>query len=468
MSFVFYDTETTGTDTSFDQILQFAAIRTDTDLNEIERFDIRCRLMPHIVPSPGAMRVTGVSVAQLLDPQLPSHYEMMRAIHTKLASWSPAIFIGHNSMSFDEHLLRQALYQTLHPVYLTNTNGNCRSDSLRMVQAVSYFAPNTLSVPIDDRGRPSFKLDRLAPANGFADHDAHDAMGDVLAMIHVCRLIMERADGHWSSFLRFAQKAAVDAFLQGEEFVTLADFYYGKPYSWFVAPLGLNPENGAELLAFDLANDPSELSCLDDAALSARLARSPKPVRGIRMNAAPIIQSFDETPPHIRLGKPDEMTSRQRAAALKANPALSQRFLQAYLSMREPVEASPHLEQQIYGGFTGNADLSALERFHAAPWAARPDILPNLGDARLRALGQRLIYIEAPEVLSAADRARFDVALARRVMAEEGSVPWLTIPKAIIDTQDMLSVSDGPEKELLAGLYAYLRAQADSYSALVA
>ena len=29
MRFVFYDTETTGTNTTFDQILQFAAIYTD-------------------------------------------------------------------------------------------------------------------------------------------------------------------------------------------------------------------------------------------------------------------------------------------------------------------------------------------------------------------------------------------------------------------------------------------------------
>ncbi len=76
--------------------------------------------------------------------------------------------------------------------------------------------------------------------------------------------------------------------------------------------------------------------------------------------------------------------------------------------------------------------------------------------------------MEAPEVLSADDRARFDIALARRVMAEEGAVPWLTIPKALIETQDMLSVSDGPERELLTGLYAHLRAQADTHSALVA
>ncbi len=61
MTFIFYDTETTGLETAFDQILQFAAIKTDDDLSELDRFDIRSRLMPHIVPSPGALRVTGVN-----------------------------------------------------------------------------------------------------------------------------------------------------------------------------------------------------------------------------------------------------------------------------------------------------------------------------------------------------------------------------------------------------------------------
>ena len=46
MNFVFYDTETTGTNTAFDQILQFGAIRTDAELNELERFEVRCQLLP--------------------------------------------------------------------------------------------------------------------------------------------------------------------------------------------------------------------------------------------------------------------------------------------------------------------------------------------------------------------------------------------------------------------------------------
>ena len=85
MAFVFYDTETTGSDTFYDQILQFAAIRTDDELNEVERFEIRCRIQPHILPAPGALIVTGVTLDQLSDPALPSHFEMAAAIHEKLA-----------------------------------------------------------------------------------------------------------------------------------------------------------------------------------------------------------------------------------------------------------------------------------------------------------------------------------------------------------------------------------------------
>jgi len=50
--FVFYDFETTGTSPAFDQPVQFAAILTDHEFNQVERVDIRCRLSPHILPAP--------------------------------------------------------------------------------------------------------------------------------------------------------------------------------------------------------------------------------------------------------------------------------------------------------------------------------------------------------------------------------------------------------------------------------
>src|ERR1700760_3892055 len=120
MSLVFYDTETTGTSAPFDQILQFAAILTDADFKELDRFEMRCRVQPHIVPAPMAMLVTKVKASQVFNNELPSHYEMWCALQKKLLSWTPATFVGWNSIDFDEHLLRQAFYQSLHPPYLTN------------------------------------------------------------------------------------------------------------------------------------------------------------------------------------------------------------------------------------------------------------------------------------------------------------------------------------------------------------
>ena len=206
MGFVFYDPETTGTDTSFDQILQFAAVRTDHELNEIERFDIRCRLLPHVVPTPEALRITALPLARLVDPALPSHYAMMRAIQAKLASWSPSLFVGFNSVQYDEHLLRQALFKTLHPPFLTNTNGNSRTDAMRIAQAAALLAPGTLIVPVDPLGRTTFALARLAAVNGYAMH---------VLMIYARRSdatpVPPIAEEHLCSgrLMHYAQKAAV-------------------------------------------------------------------------------------------------------------------------------------------------------------------------------------------------------------------------------------------------------------------
>jgi oligoribonuclease (3'-5' exoribonuclease) len=41
MTYIFYDTETSGKLTAFDQILQFAAIKTDAELNVVDTFNAR-------------------------------------------------------------------------------------------------------------------------------------------------------------------------------------------------------------------------------------------------------------------------------------------------------------------------------------------------------------------------------------------------------------------------------------------
>ena len=216
MSFVIYDVETTGLNKRFDQILHFAAVRTDEDLAPTASFEVRSRLLPYVVPSPKALLLTGTSLAELTSPLRPSHYEMVCEIQRTLAAWSPTLFLGYNSIRFDEEFLRQAFYECLHPTFLTNTNRNGRADVLNLMRAVACLRPGVLKIPRDEDGRPVFRLADLAAANGFASGGAHDAMRDVELTLQLCHRVREGAPDIWSNFMRFASKRSVVDFIRHE------------------------------------------------------------------------------------------------------------------------------------------------------------------------------------------------------------------------------------------------------------
>lgn len=457
MSFVFYDTETTGTETSFDQILQFAAIQTDDDLNITDRFEIRCRILPHVVPAPGALRVTGVSPTQLTNPSLPTHYEMVRAIRSKLLSWSPAMFLGWNSIDFDEDLIRQALYKTLHDPYLTNTAGNRRSDVMRMAQACHLSAPSALTFPPGIGGKLVFKLDQFAPANGF-DHDrAHDAMGDVEATIFIAKLIMEKAPDVWSSFMRFSTKIAIADYITGERVFCFSDFYFGKPLSCAATVIGQNQDNPAEWYIYDLSVDPTSLLSLSETKLKARLGTSPKVIRKLKSNGVPMLLSFDDAPV-ICKGRDQGLEAlEQRAELLQAGSEARERLVSAFESSKTEYPESPHVEKQIYSGFFEQEDRKLMDKFHEVEWSKRHAIVEKFQDSRLRTIGKQLIHLERPDLLEESVRREHDQAVANRLLSRDPDVPWLTLPKALKEIEEILATLPRSQSALLREHYEHLR-----------
>lgn len=457
MSFVFYDTETTGINTSFDQILQFAAIKTDADLNIVDRFEIRSRLLPYVVPAPGALRVTKMTIDRLHNPETPSHYEMVRAIRSKLSEWSPAIFLGYNSLRFDEELLRQALYQTLHKPYLTNSDGNCRGDVLALVQSVSEFEPECLSVPIGGKGTAVFKLDQLAPANGFAHENAHDALSDVEATIHLCRLVRDGASDQWSRFLRFTQKAAATEFLdEGDPFL-LTEFYFNRPKHMPVLRIGQEVGQPNVSVCFDLSHDLDSFRNLTDAQLQNLIVRSPKPLRKIKVNAAPTMTALDDVPVDF-LGSltHDDVTS--RAGDLQSDEALIARLMAAYEATKTEYDPSPHVEQQIYGGeFPMPADEQLMARFHETPWQERHALVEQFLDPKFGFIAKRLIFEQDPSCLSDGHRQEMDTHVASRlIVPDDTEVKWNTLTKARAECDKLLAVADAADLALLQGYKQYL------------
>lgn len=459
MGFVFYDTETTGIDTSFDQILQFAAIRTDEDLNILERFEVRSRLLPFIVPAPGALRVTRMTIDRLHDPATPSHYEMVRAVRSKLTEWSPAIFLGYNSLRFDEELMRQAFYQTLHNPYLTNRDGNCRGDVLPLVQACTEFEPDCVTVPYGDNGKPVFKLDQLAPANGFAHDNAHDALSDVEATIHMCRLVRDGAGDLWNRFLRFTQRAAAAEFLDEDEPFLLTEFYFNRPKHMPVLRIGQDSEQSNVSVCFDLAHDLGKFRNLTDAQLQSLVVSSPKPLRKIKANAAPTMTPLEDVPDHL-FGDLTQDDIAVRASDLRSDDALKTRLLAAYEATKTVYGPNEHVEKQIYEGFAGNADEQLMTQFHAMPWEHRHTLASQFQNPKFGFLAKRLIFAHDPNCLPLVCQQEISAHIYSRIAAPDDSgVKWTTLTKARSECEKLMASAAAADLSLLQGYHDYLTAK---------
>jgi len=426
MTFAFYDLETTGISPAFDQPLQFAAILTDGEFREIERVNLRCRIAPHIIPSPWALAVTGVRPAQLVDPALPTLFEFTQDVSALIERWSPAIWTGFNSIQFDEEMLRQAFYQNLQPdIFATQFNGNTRFDILTALYAVWHRQPDVFDWPVEPDGRVRFKLDRIAPLNGFAAHNAHDALGDVEATIHIARQIAERAPGLWSELLANRDKGQVQGKLEAFQPMALIErFGGGPPRATIGCYCGTSTSNTNQAAFFDLdAADPADLLAADDAALFAAVDGTPKIIRAFSINKSPAL---------LPLPAPSAEQVR-RAQAIATAPEFRARVGRALAARfpADPAAPTPPVEKQIYGGFYSHADKALLTEFQHADWRRRQEIVATLTDPRLRQLGRRLVAFHAPELLSTEERGQFETWLRERWSAPDApGTEWTTLAAA--------------------------------------
>ena len=432
MSFVFFDTETTGLSRHFDQIVHFAAIKTDFNLKEVDRFEIHSRICAHVVPHPSALWVNGIRISHLLDPARPSHYEMARQIYAKLLSWSPSIFAGFNSIKFDEEMLRQAFFKTLHPVYLTSRYKNGRGDVLTLAMSAVATSVGSLAVPIV-AGRRSFKLAGLAASNEIPHGSAHDAMSDVQATVDLCRLIRTSAPEAWQAFNRFSNKAATLDFVESGEAFVYTEYIAGEAYPTPVACIGIDPVDPNTRLCLTLNSQTRELLAAPPATVLAAISQKGSPLRRVKVNGGPSLTPlFDADGLQFELS---EAQLERLAEDVRADTVSCQRLVDLVKSQAKSWPASTHVEQQIYDGFTSSGDEALLQNFHDVDWSERIALVDRLKDSRLRTLGLRLIHGEAPHVLNAAQKLAVREHLSQRMHGEGGP---LCLDHAIAELDELI------------------------------
>ncbi len=477
-TFLWHDYETFGLNTRRDRPCQFAGIRTDADLNEVgEPVMIYCQPANDYLPDPSSCLITGITPQLCQERGLPEH-EFAARIEALLAE-PDTIGVGYNTIRFDDEVTRHLFWRNLIDPYPREWQNGCgRWDLLDVVRMAYALRPDGIVWPIkpDDRRpddasatRPSFKLEDLARANGLLHEAAHDALSDVRATIALARLIKTAQPKLFDFCLGLHKKDRVAAELglpasqeTAQPFLHVSGMFGPERGCLAIMwPLATHPSNKNEVLAWDLAFDPSELPLLDLATLRLRLfsktADLPEgmqrlPIKSVHLNKSPMVVRKLQTlsPEMATKWNIDVAAALENAEKARALPDMS--AIWPDLFQRAP-QATPDVDEDLYGGFVGNADRRRLNQLRALSPAELAVDRTGFDDERLAELLFRYKARNFAATLSAEDAQRWDAHRAARLLEGEGGARNVDAYLAEIDV--LSESADERGETVLSALYDY-------------
>ena len=486
-TFLWHDYETFGINPRRDRPAQFAGIRTDAELNEIgEPLMLYCRPANDYLPDPASCLITGITPQLCLERGVP---EPVFAAQIEAALAQPGtIGVGYNTIRFDDEFTRYLLWRNLMDPYAREWQNDCgRWDLLDVVRMAYALRPDGIVWPTkpDDRRpnepgatRPSFKLTDLSAANGLTHEAAHDALSDVRATIALARLIRTAQPKLFDFCLGLHKKVRVAAELglpasrqTAQPFLHVSGMFSPERGCLAVMwPLATHPSNKNELLAWDLAHDPSELPLLDVATLRQRLftksADLPEgvqrlPLKSVHLNKSPMVVRKLQTLTSEMAGRwgIDIDAARVNAEKAAALPDMSAIWPEVF---NRPKEATPDVDEDLYGGFIGNADRRRLNQLRALLPEELAHSRTGFDDERLEELLFRYRARNFSETLSAEDTERWEAHRAARLLEGEGGARNVDALFAEIDT--LSETVDEKGEAILGALYDYAEAIAPEVS----
>lgn len=477
-TFLWHDYETFGINPRRDRPAQFAGIRTDAELNEIgEPLMIYCKPANDYLPDPESCLLTGITPQLCLERGVAEH-EFAAKIEAVLAE-PGTIGVGYNTIRFDDEVTRHLFWRNLMDPYAREWQNDCgRWDLLDVVRMCYSLRPEGIVWPRkpDERfpddpsvTRPSFKLEDLARANGLMHDAAHDALSDVRATIALARLIRQAQPKLFDFALSLHKKDRVATELglptspqTAQPFLHISGMFPPERGCLAVMwPLATHPTNKNELLAWDLSQDPSELPLLDVPTLRQRLfsksADLPDgvqrlPIKSVHLNKSPmVVRKLATLTPGMAakwgVNIDAALVNAEKAAGL---PDMSAIWPEVF---RRPKEATPDVDEDLYGGFIGNADRRRLNQLRALSPAELAHSRTGFDDDRLAELLFRYRARNFPETLSPEDAERWEAHRIAILLEGEGGARNVDALFARIDV--LSETADERGEEILGALYEY-------------
>ena len=471
-TFLWHDYETFGAVPRRDRPSQFAAIRTDAQLNEIGvPLMIYCKPAPDYLPSPEACLITGITPQLCLERGIAEH---AFAAEIERAFAQPGtVGVGYNTIRFDDEVTRFLFWRNLIDPYAREWQNDCgRWDLLDVVRLTWALRPDGIEWPKKEDGKPSFKLGDLARANGLLHEAAHDALSDVRATIALARLIREKQPKLFEFAFSLHKKDRVARELglpstrdTAKPFLHVSGMFPTERGCLAIMwPLASHPTNKNELIAWDLASDPSELRDLDVETLRLRLftrtADLPEgvvrlPVKGIHLNKSPMVVGNLRTlaPAMAERWGTDLETAARHAEIARRLPDMSAIWPQVYA---RPKETPPDVDEDLYGGFVSEADRRRLLRVRGLLPAELARERIGFDDVRLDEIVFRYRARNWPETLTVEEVERWEAHRAARLLEGEGGARSVDMLFTEIDA--LSESADERGEELLGALYEYAEA----------
>jgi exodeoxyribonuclease-1 len=461
-TFYWHDYETFGVVPRRDRPAQFAGVRTDAELNEIgEPVMWYCQPPLDTLPDPESVLLTGI-LPQLAQHKGLQEHEFAARIEGALGQ-PGTIGVGYNSIRFDDEVTRFLFWRNLIDPYAREWRNGCsRWDLLDVVRCSWALRPEGIEWPKYEEGRPSFKLEDLAAANGLLHESAHDALSDVRATVALARLVRQRQPRLWDFCLKLRHKDAVRAEMGvGRPFLHLSGRYpVERGCMALVWPLAPHPVNKNGVIVWDLAHDPAELEGLDAAAARRRLytraeelpeGETRLPLKTIHINKSPIVIGNLAVlgPARERWAVDVEQAMRHAERAATLGRMLDPLWAEVFA--RSEAGAPVDVDEDLYGGFVGNDDRRRLDRLRTLAPERLAAQQPGFDDPRLEELLFRYRARNFTATLADEERERWQAHCQARLLQGQGGV--LTL-EAFFERIDALAENaDDRAQGLLSALY---------------
>ncbi len=442
---IFYDLETTGRSAYWDQIIQIAAICTDENLNVLDEINLIGKLNSFSVPDPEALLVNRIPIDSIYKSNF-SNYSLISEISRKFSEWSPGIFIGYNSIKFDEEVIRNAFFKNLFDPYLTVKNDNKRVDLLDITRIANFFYPDRIKSLLNKKGLAIMKLESIAHTNGIKNFTAHDAMGDTYASLELARLIKNQIPELWDRGISQGNKIQLEASMTTKPFCYLESFF-GKSKLFCLSFVDFHPKY-KWALCFDLFEDPKKVLDMNKSDLYAFLENSPKKIRKIKLNKSPILLDIEIKKALDEYNVVSDDILLERHNFISTNQEFKDKVLSCYNDIiLDEAQLDIYAEESIYKKFVSNSDSFLMKEFQKADWNNKFIIMDKFKDERLKYFAEILIFEEQPDLLERERFMKIKEHLTKRIMSTNKE-KWLTIYDAYKKIDDLRVKYDNNKENL--------------------